>query len=359
MANAVVSERAVPLDDRAGGAGGLARPDSRVAELLALAWAWVPDELLDSGADPGAVMSYVDSDVQELYWELHCQDGRVRQTDLLHRVDLSVEPPPTASPDPVRQFLRSWYQTGDTGIRCARWAWLEVDGPLVCGRVKPIQGVSICLDPTIGCGGNVPSQMVVHPPDAICEVFARLQRACQQSPEKHQALREVVIAAERHGGVVRHLSLMRGRQASPTKAYVALPKTTLRAFLRSLRWDGDVERAVSVGEQVCRSSERTNIDLELTDRLSPRIGFEVFGDPDASVDPSRVETLTWAAAGGWLSTKQTTALARWAGSDRRLLGGERWPTRLQRRLDLKFVLHPEHGDELKAYLGFRREHCIF
>ena len=60
-----------------------------------------------------------------------------------------------------------------------------------------------------------------------------------------------------------------------------------------------------------------------------------------------------------LTSRQVTALQRWAGHFRLVLGHDHWPTRGRRWLDLKFVVHAQRPMELKAYLGFRVYQSIF
>jgi hypothetical protein len=328
-------------------------------DFIAWSWAFVDRELLDPSTDPSGVLPFLDVETDEIYWELHFQRARLTRTDFLHRAKLVGGNDAPASADPVVGALRAWFADADTRARCHPTAWLELDGPLGSPPLERRQGVSVCLDRHIGTPAANDPLALAHPVANVLAIWSRLQRACGEPPRSSPALRRAWTAAVAHGGGTRHLSIMRGRPGSPGKMYVALPKSTFKRWLFDIEWPGDVEGSVSLGNDVCAASVRVNVDLELAPNLTPRIGFEIFGDPEPGRDPQRSGALEIARSLGLISTRQVAALQRWSGVVRKRLGGDVWPTTLQRWLDLKFVLNANEDVELKAYLGFRRHQGIF
>jgi len=336
------------------------RDRARVRDLIAWAWAGLDDDLLQPGLDPSGVLPLVAPDTREFYWEVHFEAGRPTRLDFLHRATLQRSARSFAAcPDPVLEDLRRWYEQDEVAARFHPSVWLEVDGPLRGERPGWSQGVSVCLDRYIGTPRAHDVATLAVPAVRTLPLAESLWSACGASRYPSRPLERAIGAAVAHGGFVRHLSVMRGRQGCPGKVYASLPKSALREFLRDVGWPGSIEGANSLAALVCSESARVNLDLEMREEITERIGFELFGDPDASTDPRRGLPLERARSCELIGTAQVAALQRWASSEARCLGTDLWPSRLTRRLDLKFVLHAQHRLELKAYLGFAANQGIF
>jgi hypothetical protein len=331
---------------------------ARLADLITGSWRRLDPVLSDAATDPSTVLPYLHDNAVMFYWELHFQEGRRTRTDFLHRAPLrdGEAGPASRSPDPIVARLSSWHEDEETARRCHPSAWLELDGPLVARAMVRRQGVSVCLDPDIGTGRRrTPAPTTA----SVLRVFTELQRACGASARGAPALRRAHEAACSAGAMLRHLSIMRGRASQPAKIYAAVPKPALSAFLTEAGWPGRRAEAEQLATVVCTESERVNLDLQLEDDLTPRIGFELFFDPSPAPDPLRRTATSLARRLGALSDDQIAGLERWVGVSRRCLGGDVWPTKVQHWFDLKFVSAPDQPLEVKAYLGFRLCQGIF
>lgn len=329
------------------------RPGS--AELAALvAWSWqsLDPALVDPDADPTAVLPYLGAGTRTFYWELHFSgESRVR-ADFLHRPALDAKGnSDRGSPDPIVDTLSAWHASGDTRRYCHGSAWLELDGPLIARRAFR-QGVSVCLDPEIGQPRTSDPARLAYPTEVVLDTFSRLQEACGAPPEGAHTLARVHRAVLASAGALRHLSVMRGRPGALAKIYAALPKPALPAFLTDAGWPGEREPALWLADLACADSARVNLDLAFDTELTPRIAFEQFFDPSPARDPLRRNAVELATALGLLTREQAAGLGRWVRSFHWGLGGGATRTRVQRWLDLKFVL-ARGGLEFKAYLGFR------
>lgn len=331
---------------------------ARLADLITGSWSRLDPILSDAATDPSTVLPYLHDGAVMFYWELHFQDGRRTRTDFLHRAPLREGEAGLASPspDPIVTHLSSWHADEETAQRCHPSAWLEIDGPLVAGATVRPQGVSVCLDPKIGTG---PRPDPAPTTASVLHVFAELQRACGASARGASTLSRVHEAARSAGGTLRHLSIMRGRGGCPAKIYAAIPKPALSAFLTEAGWPGNGAEAERLAALVCAESQRVNLDLQMEDDLTPRIGFELFFDPSPNADPLRRMATSLARRLGVLSNEQVAGLERWVGLSRQRFGNDAWPTKVQRWFDLKFVSSPGQPLEVKAYLGFRLCQGIF
>lgn len=305
------------------------------------------------------VLPYVDAQADGFYWELHFEDARLVRTDFLQRVPLS--PPRTeGGPDtPLRTALAAWFREPEVASRCHPSAWFELDGPWNVGSNQRPQGVSVCLDPGFGTPAGGDPLVLAHSASRAGRLYEGLRETCGVPSDGGARVQQISDAAMTHGGAVRHLSVMRGRPDAPGKLYAAVSKPKFAAFLAAIRWPGDETRAERLLELVCADSVRVNCDLELCADLTERLGFELFYDPSPALDPLRRSATLLALRLGLISATQVASLEAWVGQFRLLLAGERWPTRVQRWFDLKFVTHAGGRLELKAYLGFRACGGIF
>ncbi|HEY0467013.1 MAG TPA: hypothetical protein VGC79_22580 [Polyangiaceae bacterium] len=332
----------------------------RLHDLIAWSWGALTPELKDGRTDPTFVFPYLASQANTFYFELHFEDARVVRTDFLQQAPLnpgaSVANP---SVDPILASMSRWYAGGDTAARCHHTTWLELDGPLQDSGADRRQGVSVCLDPHFGTPAEEDPLLYARSASHLVSVFERLQQACAATPQGAPVLGRASDAAVTSGGLVRHVSVMRGRPGAPSKLYASLTKPTFPRFLRDIAWPGDLSEAERFAGVVCTESKRVNCDLEFTNQLTERIGFEIFNDPSPAFDLRRRAATDRALAMGLISTVQVAGLESWVGLFRKQLGNQRWPTRIQRWFDVKFVIHPGGRREFKAYLGFRLREGIF
>lgn len=330
----------------------------RAEDLVSWSWSAVDRTLADDVIDPKACIPFVHPDTTTFYWELHFQARRLTRVDFLHRPALLRPAGEAVTPDPIVGRLVSWYEANEVVRRnCHRSVWLELDGPIDGRREAPPQGVSVCVDPRFGGGhsGDQPDP----PLAALIEVFETFERACGGKTARSFSVADLLQAVRGAGGRTRHVSVMRGRPGQPAKIYAAVPKPALPSLLGALGWPGDLLEAVHLANVVCAESERVNIDLQIDDRLSERIGFELFSDPSSAADINRLSATEHAFELGLVSRRQIEGLRRWPGTSRLLLGADQWPTTIRRWFDLKFVALGAGRLELKAYLGFRMCEGIF
>ena len=190
-------------------------------------------------------------------------------------------------------------------------------------------------------------------------MFETFEHACGGKTARSFSVADLLRAVRDAGGRTRHVSIMRGRAGQPAKVYAAVPKSAFPSFLGAVGWPGDHLEAARLANLVCAESERVNVDLQIDDRLSERIVFELFSDPSPTEDINRSSATERAFDLGLVSRRQIEGLRRWAGTSRLLLGADQWPTTIRRWFDLKFVALGAGRLELKAYLGFRMCEGIF
>jgi len=333
---------------------------SREADCVAWAWTALDPALVDAITDPAACLPLIRPETTMFYWELHFQEQRLARVDFLHRPPLdAVELAGEAGPsDPIVERLASWYATNAAArAHCNPSVWLELDGPIIAERGERAQGVSVCVDPQFDRRGG--PELPGPSPDALTELFTGLEQACDTATSRARVVAEIQSAIGAAGGKLRHVSIMRGRAGQPVKIYTAIPKPSFPAFLEAIEWPGDRAAAARLAGQVCAESKRVNIDLLIDEALSPRIGFEIFSDPNPPADPTRAAATELAVSLGLISPPVVDGLRRWVGNVRRPFGSDAWPTTVQRWFDLKFVDLGAGGLELKAYLGFRLCEGIF
>jgi hypothetical protein len=332
----------------------------RAADVVAWAWANLRPELAPSGGDPAGALPPIDPLTTTFYWELHLRNGEVARADFLHRPSLIASAPAGEgkSADGLLADLRAWYANSALAQRHLHPSvWLEADGPFDDARAGRAQGVSVCLDPAFGEAES--RERVVLDDASLGRLCDELESACQRPLGRAATILRLQAAVLRAGGDLRHLSLMVGRNGSPSKVYAAIPKPAFASFLDAAGWPGDHDAACSLAERVCDGSRKVNVDLLIEDDLAPQIGFELFSDPSAAPDFQRAPSVALAQEMSLISAAQAAGLAEWSGRFRRPFGADDWPTYVRRWFDLKFVRGQEGRINLKAYLGFRIQPSVF
>ncbi|MBF0307517.1 MAG: hypothetical protein HQL41_17940 [Alphaproteobacteria bacterium] len=164
------------------------------------------------------------------------------------------------------------------------------------------------------------------------------------------------------GGEIFQIGTMLSRPESFLRLCVrGLPHDALRPYLAAIGWRGaeDAVAAFLDGELARMASVR--LDLDVTDRIAPRLGFECAVPPERL--PAFVARLE---AEGLCLPDKALGLLAWPGLVHMRLGRGRWPADLAGQADdgvssamlrtihhIKIVIHADGRREAKGYLAIQ------
>jgi hypothetical protein len=163
-------------------------------------------------------------------------------------------------------------------------------------------------------------------------------------------LREVFTGLPLGGHVV-DVAAMLSRGSTAVRVFASVPRHHLSTYLARLDWQGaagELEAALAV---LTRQRSHVSVQLDVSDRISRRIGVETSGDPDPASYDAWWAVIARATALGLCTPEKQAALADWLGTSRETVAGSGWPYLLHRMIShVKVVIDPGQPLEAKAYL---------
>ncbi len=140
-----------------------------------------------------------------------------------------------------------------------------------------------------------------------------------------------------------HIASLAPRGRAGARLVVSIPPGEVAAYLRRLRWKGDIPRVGSLVASVGAALGRLNLHLDLGDRVGDEVGIEIFYPGAPGRDPR------WAPV-----FEALRPLAQ--GAPEKLAALAAWPCRkgpLVRLLGIKIVTDVSGAQHAKAYLAHR------
>jgi len=196
---------------------------------------------------------------------------------------------------------------------CAAWAtitdslhteladmWLELDHselaaevPMPCVFVKPraeAKGAPRIIARALG--------ILLHDADAELDLPPAALRC---------------FAALPAGARVMQAGVMASRPASPIRLVIEIDAADLRAFLADVDWSGSFAELDRFIDEIEPFGARCVLDVDVRDTVSPRIGFECYGDEREQPEAALARLLERLGALGLCSPRKASAITRWSG----------------------------------------------
>lgn len=171
------------------------------------------------------------------------------------------------------------------------------------------------------------------------------------------------------GARIFQVGLMLARISRVTRLCVrGISAPEIVEYLQALGWEGSALELETLVNSLASVVERIDLDLDVTDRVLPKVGLECY--PAMSL-PAIQRFLDFLAASGLATAEKAQALAQWGGmaheqltpdawprellSVSRFLGGRVHSTFLRWLHHVKVVHEPAHPLQAKAYLAISHQ----
>lgn len=203
------------------------------------------------------------------------------------------------------EFLRVWADPGAALGAITPILWLEFDldeaaavepGPFVIATLDPAQAfeegsagrppLAPALDDVVGCLNGGPIDAATR---------GCLERCLNELPPNGRLL---------------HIAVRPGGDETAVRAILQLPWPLIGRYLDRIGWDGDHDALAAWLARTCTSARLHSINVDLTDRVGPRVGieyhyaaeqwtplFDVLQEQGACAAERRVQLTAWAAEG--------------------------------------------------------------
>ena len=330
----------------------------------------VPADLLEPGFHD-AVFSLIEPlsrAVSSFYYECRLGDSHSPNADMLisFAADRSErlqkilnDGMATAGLNGLRNFVQRWCSNGDTLNSHVSALWLEFDrvaDRTVYDRPSP----SVCLVPDYHNRDDILSDNGRDVYDLIMDALQALQVGDERLALLSKTIESIVTVLPRQARVI-HLSHMDGRERANCKLYCLIPRHEFLPFLSAAGWGGPLDELELLLCAYCsdhRVGGQLYVDITVDDFHIPgggRLGLTFTPQHllhSEERDPARVDLLQDLFAAGLCTENWLRTLLKWPSRERILWQESRWPSIVERWLDIKLVWQQGEEIEAKAYLGF-------
>jgi hypothetical protein len=253
--------------------------------------------------------------------------------------------------DGVRAFSREWLDARSLLARVP-FLWLEYDLPRPLGGV-PQPFAFLCVEPEFL---KPPGRALEHRKavDAALQLASRGLEVLRGRPMAPALARTVAGCFELlpEGGVAEHVAPLDCRGRDAVRLVMGVPRSQLAEYVERIGWPGPRAQV----EELARtwlsplSFAEVNVDAGPVG-LGPTIGFSL-PLPDEPRKSWASDVLQRMVEQKLCTPAKRDAVLDWSGSDRVILEGYRWPSKLCRTIGLKLVCRPNEPLCVKAYPYF-------
>jgi len=212
---------------------------------------------------------------------------------------------------------------------CARWAapddplhdeirdmWIELDRAELDGRA-----VTPCL--------FVQPRNETAAQGPITRALSALLHGRHDEMELPAAARRCFAAAPGRANVAQ-AGVMISRPRCPIRLFIQTEASSVSAFLSDVGWPGPFSQLDHFLSEIAPFAARFAIDLDVSETISPRIGFECFFQDGASSQQRFAALVERLIALGLCAPGKGAALMRWKGAIDPASTTAPWPSNLQR-----------------------------
>ncbi|MBX3024985.1 hypothetical protein KF840_08760 [bacterium] len=238
------------------------------------------------------------------------------------------------------EFLRDWADPHSTVAQAAPIIWLELDLDAARDRAPGPFAIAT-LDPARAFDDDPETES--ERARAIQDVVAALHGG-PLTPGTQRAFDDC-LAALPPAGRLMHVAVRPGDGDSAVRIILQMPWPKMVEYLERVGWPGDRAELAAWLEGTCRGTRLHSLNLDLTDRVGPRIGVEYH---HGTATPEWAFLLDALEERGACAPERRAQLAAWpsAGAASDAL------VRVERELLIKAVFAPEAPLRAKAYLAF-------
>ncbi|WP_257459965.1 hypothetical protein [Archangium lipolyticum] len=253
--------------------------------------------------------------------------------------------------DGVRAFAREWVEPGSVLSRAPIF-WLEYDleEPL-SGPPRPIPFV--CVQPRFDQQPPTSRRLSGATHEEPLQLTWRALEVLQGRPVSPAIARMISRCFELlpDMGEMGHVASLAARGSERVRLAICAPRTELGAYLERLGWPGPRARIEEIAERWLSPVHSVDLSLDIGEDIGPTVGFGT-ALPNAPHGTWAQALLQRLVEAGLCAPARRDAVLAWPGSERAVLDGHQWPSKLCRTMGVKLVCQPEGPLTAKAYPYF-------
>lgn len=266
--------------------------------------------------------------------------------------------------DPWRRvfnFCTEWSNPESILYQQVPFIWLEFDMNEPPPAV-PDPFLIFCLQPSFMQGPLKETRPEGRVDPASVEAQRRLMRAGLApllsrplDPRVEERLAACARALPGTGHLV-HLAPHNTRGLDSYRLVLSISRDELPDYLMRIGWPGSMAVLSDLLSSMFNLSSGLDVDLDIGDTVLPTIGMSSY---NAIGDPRWRRLLDTLVARGVCTPAKREAALRWPGRSEVTLPGHKWPSELQRTLEVKVVYRQGEPLLAKVYLVFEHKLALF
>jgi hypothetical protein len=253
--------------------------------------------------------------------------------------------------DVVRAFAREWVDPGSVLSRVPIfWFEYDLEGP-PSGPPRPIPFV--CVQPRFDQKPPTSRRLSGASHEEPLRITWRaleVLRGKQVSPGLARTL-ERCFEYLPDLGEMGHVAPLTARGSDRVRLAICVPRMELGAYLERLGWPGPRARIEELAEHWLAPVHSVDLSLDVGEDLGPTVGFGL-ALPDAPRGTWAGGVLQRLVDAGLCTPAKRDAVLAWPGTERAVLEGHQWPSKLCRTIGVKLVCRPGEPLEAKTYPYF-------
>jgi hypothetical protein len=262
----------------------------------------------------------------------------------------------------LRQFSTNWESPASVLHSKVHNVWLEFDTATPSQEPYPVPSCFFGPEPLFA----YPAQQDQHPADWVWSSALPLLLGRQLPLAVEANLLQCIEHLPSHAYIFQ-IGLMLARNWDGVRLCIRdIAPDDIINYLSQLNWSGKVEPLQQLLQEVAEMTDRIDLDIDVSDRIQPKIGLECYLKKQPKFDDRWGVLLDTLVLQGKCSVQKRQALMQYAGYIREQMEPERWPSSMRKLRGLlgpnyewiifkgihhlKLVYHTSQVTEAKAYL---------
>jgi hypothetical protein len=261
----------------------------------------------------------------------------------------------------VFSFCAEWSNPESILYKKVPFIWLEFDINRPPPAV-PNPFLIFCLQPGFMQGPLKENRPEGRVDPASVEEQRRLMRAglapLLKRPLDPRVEERLAVCARElpESGHIAHLAPHNTRGLDSYRLVLSISRDELPDYLRRIGWPGSMDALSNLLSSMFNLSSGLDVDLDISDTVLPTIGMSSYNPIG---DPRWRRLLDTLVDQGVCSPAKREAALQWPGRSEVTLPGHKWPSELNRTLEVKVVYRKGEPLLAKVYLVFEYKLALF
>lgn len=250
--------------------------------------------------------------------------------------------------DGVRAFAREWVDTGSPLSRVPIfWIEYDLDGPR-SGVPKPLP--FICVQPGFEDKPPVSRRLTGETHDEPMRMTWRALEVLHGRPVSPAIARTLSRCFEHlpDMAVMGHVASLASREVDKVRLAITTPRAELGAYLERIGWPGPRAQVEEIAERWLSPVYAVDLSLDIGESVGPTVGFGA-ALPNAPRGTWAEGLLQKLVDSGLCTPAKRDAVLAWPGTERVVLEGHQWPSKMCRTAGVKLVSRPNEPLTAKVY----------